>query len=140
MRFLNTWNSISVQLAERFATDPRTPAQFLRSIQLLTAVYWDSINASSAMGEFLLPPPNFVELLTSLGVHSWVPPILPGAQFIMPHSTPPPLGPALAPAPTSSPASDPARVGVVNPLPIPDIQTAMAGRQFSASYPFEEWD
>jgi len=27
-RFLNMWNSISVQLAELFATDPRKPAQF----------------------------------------------------------------------------------------------------------------
>jgi len=136
-RFLNMWNSISVQLAERFATDPRKPAQFLRSIQLLTAVYWESINAMSAMETLVLPPPNFGELLTSLRVHSWVLPVLPGAQFIMPHCTPPHLGPALAPVtparapvPAASPASDPARVGVVNPLPIPEIQTDMAGRNF----------
>ena len=43
--FLNLWNSVSIQQAELFATDPRTPAQFLRSIQLRTTVYWQFINA-----------------------------------------------------------------------------------------------
>ena len=78
--FLTIWNSISIQIAELFATDARKPAQFLRSIQLLTAVYWQSINATSAMEARVLPPPNFVELLTSLRVQSWIPPALPGAH------------------------------------------------------------
>jgi len=52
----------------------------------------------------------------------------------MPRSTPPPVGPdpapapPPAPAPAASPASVPAQVSVVNPSPMPDEQTAMAGR------------
>ena len=38
--------------------------------------------------------------------------------------------PALTPALAQSPAAGPAHVSVVNPSPIPEVQGAMAGRNF----------
>jgi len=140
--FLNLWNSISVQLAELFATDPRKPAQFLRSIQLRTAVYWQSLNALSPMEARMLPPPNFAELLNSLRIQSWIAPVLPGAPLVNPYNgaspgipapapaSGPASAPAPAPAPTPPPAAPTTRTSVVNPSPIPEVKTAMEGRNF----------
>ena len=138
--FLNLWNSISVQLAELFATDPRKPAQFLRSIQLRTAVYWQSLNALSPMEARMLPPPNFAELLNSLRVQSWIAPVLPGAPTVNPYNGVTPGTPGHAPAPGPAPAPAPPapappagltpRTSVVNPAPIAEVKTAMEGRNF----------
>ena len=114
--FLNIWKSISVQLAELFATNPSMPAQFLHAIQLRTAVYWQSVNSLNAMEARVLPPPDFAELLSSVRIQSWIPPLLPGVPMGSAYSgTPtvapnpaPALGPAPSPAPAVAPVSAPA--------------------------------
>jgi len=57
------------------------PAQFLRSIQLRTAVYWQSINALNAMEARILPPPDFAEPLSSVRIQSWIPPLMPTVEL-----------------------------------------------------------
>jgi len=110
--FLNIWKSISVQLAELFATKPSMPAQFLRSIQLCTAVYWQSVNALNAMEARVLPPPDFAELLSSVRIQSWIPPLLPGAPLASAYSGTPTVAPnpspSLGPAPAAAPPPAPA--------------------------------
>jgi len=131
--FLNLRNSISVQLGETFGNDRNKPAQFLRSVQLLTSVYWQSIDSLNAMEALVHPSPDFLHLLNTLRVQAWIPPVLPGAPFIMPSRTPPPVGPAPAPAPAPAHApalASPARTSVANPSPIAEVQTAMNGRNF----------
>ena len=135
-----------MQLAELFATNPSMPVQFLCSIQLRTAVYWQSVNALKTMEACgVLPPPNFAELINSVRIQSWIPPLLPGAPIGSAYSrTPtvapnpaPALGSALAPAPAVAPAPAPApapatstRTNVINPSPIQEVQAAMTGPNF----------
>ena len=106
--YLNIWKSISVQLAELFATNPSMPAQFLHSIQLCTAVYWQSVNALNAMEACVLPPPDFAELISSVSIQSWIPPMLPGAPlgsaYIGTPTVAPNPAPVLGPAPAAAPS------------------------------------
>jgi len=111
------------------------PAQFLRSIQLRSAVYWQSVNALNAMEARVLPPPDFAELLNSVRIQSWIPPLLPGAPLGSAYSgTPtvaPNLAPALGPAPVPAPAPAAATcTNVIHPSPIPELQAAMTGHNF----------
>jgi len=71
-----------VQLAEMFSTDPSKLAQFLCSIQLRNAVYWQSINALYVMEVHILPTPDFTELLNSVRIKAWIPPLLQGAPLV----------------------------------------------------------
>jgi len=141
--FLNIWKSIGMQLAELFATNPSMLAQFLRPIQLRMAVYWQSVNALNAIKVCVLLSPDFAELLNSVRIQSWIPPLLPGAPIgsayigtptVAPNPAPA-LAPALAPAPatappaTAPPATAP-RTNVINPSPIPEVQATMTGHDF----------
>jgi len=105
--FLNIWKSISMQLAELFATKPSMPAQFLRSIQLHTAVYWQSINALNDMGARVLPPPDFAELLSSVRIKSWIPPLLPVAPLASAYHGTTTVAPNPAPSLGPTPAAEP---------------------------------
>lgn len=120
-------------------------AQFLRSVQLRLGVYFQTIDTMSAPEACLIPPPNLVELLTSIRVQSWVPPIMPQVPALpatvappAAPTLPPVAGPAvspraslpvpLVPAPPAAPAVSHERV--TNPSVHPDIKAAMEGRQF----------
>ena len=92
--FIDTWNAMSLQLAERFDSQPAMPAQFLRSVQLRTAVYWQAISRLTLGTAMLYPAPKYDALLNMLLVQSWVAPTIPGyVPNIMPLPEPaPPLG------------------------------------------------
>jgi len=139
--FLNIWKAISVQLAELFATKLSMPAQFLRSIQLRTAVYWQSVNALNAMEARVLPPPDFAELLSFVRIQSGIPPLLPGAPLASAYSGTPTVAPTPAPSVGPAPAAAPppalapapataACINVINPSLIPEVQATMTGRNF----------
>jgi len=78
--------------------------------------------------------PNFAELLNSVRIQSWIPPLLPGAPLGTPYSSAPTVqpnpAPALAPVTAPAPAAPPSRTSIVNPTLIPEIQAAMAGQNF----------
>lgn len=88
--FLEVWNLVGVKLslAELFSAISAKPAQFLRSGQLLTAVYWQSIAMLPLPQAWIYPAPDFVALLKSFRVQSWVPPLLPGESPSMIPSAP----------------------------------------------------
>ena len=139
--FLVTWKSMHILLAEYFSRDTAKPSQFLRSLQLRVALYWQSLSAADASTALMLTPPNFQELLMSVNLQSWVPPTMPG-QSMLPslqhgRTTNPPAAPAPAPSPSPAPAPAPApgpaaprQVEVRNPRIIPEIASAMQGRTF----------
>ena len=147
--FINTWNGLSLQLAERFNTNPAMPAQFLRSVQLRTSVYWQAISGMNLNEAKLYPAPNYVSLLNSLLIQTWVAPTIPGYVPIVPRDslrhhpginqgTPGAPTPALTPAPAGTGgggggppplAQEPAR-RVDNPLRDPELVAAMVGRNF----------
>ena len=123
--FIDTWNAMSLQLAERFDTQPAMPAQFLRSVQLRTAVYWQAISRLTLGTAMLYPGPKYDALLNMLLVQSWVAPTIPGyVPNIMPLPEPtPPLG---LPAPGGGlgrPAAPGGGGGAPLPPPEPEPET-----------------
>ena len=147
--FINTWNGLSLQLAERFNTNPAMPAQFLRSVQLRTSVYWQAISSLTLNEAKLYPAPNYVNLINSLLIQTWVAPTIPGYVPIVPREGPRPViqgdtgvgsptpaapptpsgGGGPAPAPAPAPAQEPAR-RVDNTQRDPELVAAMEGRTF----------
>ena len=146
--FLEVWNSAGVQLslAELFSANSAKPAQFLRSVQLLTAVYWQSLAMLPIPQARIYPAPDFVALLNSFRVQSWVPPLLPGeSPSVLPSTGGAPSSSGNAPrgstpsggagnnwgAPNSEggSAQEP-RTRVTNSAPNSQIQAAMQGRRF----------
>ena len=147
---INTWNGLALQLSERFNSNPAMPAQFLRSMQLRTSVYWQSISRLSLNDARLLPAPNYVDLLNSLLIQTWTAPIIPGYVPSLPPvsggasggaSLQPAVGglplaasPVPAPAPTPAPAPAPAPAErarrVENSSRDPELVAAMTGRVF----------
>ena len=140
---LKIWNSMHITFAEYFTKDHNRPAQFLRSLQLRVALYWQSIASTSTADALLLPPPNFHELLTSVSLQSWIPPSMPGQTS--PLVVPPQEVPA--PAPANPSPRQPVPTGgtsggagetegaarqyeVRNNHLLPDVATAMQGRNF----------
>ena len=75
--FLLTWRSMHILLAEYFSRDTAKPAQFLRSLQLQVALYWQSLSSADPSSALVLLPPNFQELLMSVNLQSWVSPTMP---------------------------------------------------------------
>ena len=72
-------------------------AQFLRSVQLRLGVYFQSIDTmNAAEQDWLIPPPNLVDLLVSIRVQSWVPSIVPQVPAL-------PLAPVAPPATPATP-------------------------------------
>ena len=137
--FLKSWSSIAIQLSELFKRSPPMAAQFLRSVQLQLGVYFQSVDTMNSAEARLVPPPNFVDLLVSIRVQSWVPPIMPQvpALPIAPVPAAPSAGPPLprvptAAAPPSAQAPAPAVPAerIVNPAVNPEIKAAMEGRTF----------
>ncbi len=76
--FINRWGTMTLQLAERFNSTPAMAAKFLRSLQLRTSVYWQSICGLTLNHAMMHPAPNYIELLNSLLIQTWVPPMIPG--------------------------------------------------------------
>ena len=101
--FLGLCNSTGIQMLELSGIDPARPAQFLKSIQLLTSVYWQSITALSPAQARILPAPDFTQLFNDFCVQSCNAPQLTGVP--MRTQTP---STALWPAPSQPPASGPA--------------------------------
>ena len=143
--FLKIWSSIAIHLSELFKLSPPMAAQFLRSVQLRLGVYFQSIDTMNAAEARLIPPPNLVELLVSIRVQSWVPPIMPQVPTLPPAPVAPPAAPpaagpqprpriplpAVPGAPAPAPAvPDPSRERVANPAVNPEIKAAMEGRHF----------
>ena len=144
--FLKIWSSIAIHLSELFKISPPMAAQFLRSVQLRLGVYFQSIDTMSAAEARLLPPPNLIELLVSIRVQSWVPPIMPQVPTLPPAPVAPPTAPPaagpqprpriLVPAVPGAPAPAPAvpdpspHERVTNPAVNPDIKAAMEGCHF----------
>jgi hypothetical protein len=137
--FLKIWSSIAIHLSELFKRYPPMAAQFLRSVQLQLGVYFQSIDTMNSAEARLIPPPNFVDLLVSIRVQSWVPPIMPQvpALPIVPAPAAPSAGPPLPCVPTAAPPSTPApavpdasREWIANPAVNPEIKAAMEGRTF----------
>ena len=105
------------------------------------------MNAAEAR---LIPPPNHVELLVSIRVQSWVPPIMPqvppalllapvappaapAAPHVGPqlHTRVPPVAPPFVPAgPPATPVPDFSREHITNPAVNPEIKAAKEGRYF----------
>ena len=147
--FLKSWNSVTIHLSELFKLSPPMAAQFLRSVQLRLGVYFQTVDTMSAAEARLVPPPNLVDLLISIRVQSWVPPIMPQVPALpaasapvapvaarpaapLPRASAPGPAPAPAPAPASGASAAPpvSRERVTNPSVHPDIRAAMEGRQF----------
>ena len=99
--FLGLCNSTGIQMLELSGIDPARPAQFLKSIQLLTSVYWQSITALSPAQARILPAPDFTQLFNDFCVQSCNAPQLTGVP--MRTQTP---STALWPAPSQPPASE----------------------------------
>ena len=76
--FINRWGTMTLQLAERFNSTPAMAAKFLRSLQLRTSVYWQSISSLTLNHAMMHPAPNYIELLNSLLIQTWVSPMIPG--------------------------------------------------------------
>ena len=142
-----------ILLAEYFSRDTAKPAQFLHSLQLRVSLYWQSLSSADASSALVLPPPNFQELLMSMNLWSWVPPMMLGqSPSILPGPVPPlgPVGravnpPAPAPAPLPAPAPAPApsaprQVEVCNPRMILEIATAMRGQSFRVRDLFDRFN
>ena len=143
---LKVWKSMHILFAEHFNKDHNRPSQFLRSLQLRVALYWQSIASSSANDALLVPPPNFHELLMSVSLQTWIPPSMPGqtpslGSTLPPGtpSSPPPANPVPRPPATPSGGAggnDGSGDGasrqyeVRNPNLLPDVSSAMQGRNF----------
>lgn len=149
--FIRKWNGITLQLSERFNSTPAMPAQFLRSVQLRTAVYWQAISSLNVNEARLYPAPNYVELLNSLLIQTWVAPSIPGYVPTFQRGTPP-LGtgsptpavvgetpatsggggaPTAGGTPTITPPEDPPQAHRVdNTNRDPELVAAMEGRNF----------
>ena len=101
--FLDLWNSTGLQMSWLFGVDPERRAQFLRSIQLLTSVYCQSITTLILEQARILPVSEFTQLFNDLRIQSWTTPQLPavpiGYQTL--YTTP-------CPAPSQPPAPEPA--------------------------------
>ena len=125
-------------------------AQFLRSVQLRLGVYFQSIDTmNAAEQDWLIPPPNLVDLLVSIRVQSWVPSIVPQVPALPLAPVAPPAAPAAPPVgpqlhthvppviPPFVPAGPPAtsvldisHERITNPAVNPEIKAAKEGRYF----------
>ena len=115
--FLNTWNGMHILLAEYFGRDRAKLAQFLRSIQLQVALYWQALAGATFTKALVIQPPDLLELLMSVSLQSWVPPTITAQDtslsVLMNGSTPSapapaPAGPgSAAPVPPTGPAPAP---------------------------------
>ena len=151
--FLKAWNSMHILLSEYFSRDRAKPAQFLRSLQLRVALYWQAVSSASFADALLIQPPNLLKLLMSVSLQSWVPPTMPGQAPApegligsggRPAGAPPqPSGGVLPPAPSPAPSPSPAPApGAPAPAPAPaqqevrnsnmiqEVANAMRGRSF----------
>ena len=72
-----SWSSLTLQLSERFNLHPAMPAQFLRTIQLHTSVYWQNVSMLTVNQARLTPAPDFTSILNSLLLQAWVAPSVP---------------------------------------------------------------
>ena len=77
-RFIHQWGSMTLQLAEQFNSIPAMASKFLRSLQLRTSIYWQSVTSLPFNQALMHPAPNYVELLNKLLIQDWVPPAVPG--------------------------------------------------------------
>ena len=68
--FLDLLNSTGIQMSELIGIEPARPDQFLRSIQLLTSVYWQYTTTPRPEQERILPAPDFTQLLNVLNFQS----------------------------------------------------------------------
>ena len=145
---LTGWKSMHILFAEYFSVDKARPAQFLRSLQLRVALYWQAMAGSTPSSALILPPPNFQELLMSVSLQTWISPSMPGQVTplighatdgrAMPSHVPAPspapspaLAPSPAPAPGSTGGATPGQQHKVrNSNVLPDIAAAMNGRNF----------
>ena len=142
---LKIWRSMHIMFAEYFNKGQNRPSQFLRSLQLRVALYWQSMSTSSAADALLLPPPNFHELLMSVSLQSWMPPAMLGqttplGSLVPPAApTPPPTNPAprqpAAPGGVSGGSGETTegstrQFEVRNNHLLPDVASAMQGRNF----------
>ena len=145
--FHKSCSSITIHLSELFKLSAPMAAQFLCSVQLRLGVYFQSIDTMNLAEARLIPPPSLVELLVSIRVQSWVPPIMPQVPTLPIDPVPPPTVPAAPSAgpprphgvptavPPSAPAPTPAvpdvsRERIANPAVNPEIKAAMEGRHF----------
>ena len=149
--FIKAWNGMHILLSEYFSRDRAKPAQFLRSLQLRVALYWQAVSSASFADALLIQPPNLLELLMSVSLQSWVPPMMPGqhpsregliGSSGRPSSMPPqpsggvaPPVPGLAPSPSPAPTpgappSAPVQQEVRNNNMVQEVATAMRGRSF----------
>ena len=151
---LTSWKGMHILFAEYFSVDKARPAQFLRSLQLRVALYWQAMAGSTPSSAMIIPPPNFQELLMSVSLQTWIPPSMPGqvaplralsaggsggippnapAMGHVPSPSPAPA-PAPAPAPptgtTTGDGTSPQQHEVRNSGVLPDIASAMNGRSF----------
>ena len=147
---LTSWKSMHILFAEYFNADKARSAQFLRSLQLRVALYWQTMAGATSSNARILAPPNFQELMMSVSLQSWIPPAMPGQVAPLGGLTPgfmsggvqPPVAPAPRPAPSPAPApspptgpaaggaAPPAQHEVRNSNVLPDIAAAMNGRSF----------
>ena len=150
---LTSWKGMHILFAEYFNVDKARPAQFLRSLQLRVALYWQAMAGSTPSNALIIPPPNFQELLMSVSLQTWIPPAMPGQVTplgglgvgglgrALPNT--PPQGqapsPTPAPAPAPGPAPGPSPPGGTGSTPqrevrnngvLPDLAAAMNGRTF----------
>ena len=145
--FIKSWTGMRILLSEYFSGDNAKPAQFLRTIQLRVAMYWQTMSGSDLPTALTQAPPNFHEVLMSVCLQTWVPPSMPGQpQPLLPPTAPanpsPSMGsgslpgapappPVLAPAPAPAPApSGPRQFEIRNERTIPEVVSAMNGRSF----------
>ena len=148
---VTSWRGMHILFAEYFGRDRARPAQFLRSLQLRIAVYWQSMAGALPAAALIMPPPNFTELIMSVSIQSWIPPAMPGQVpslgGLTPGSLPgipsssPPSNPSPSAPPPSTPAGGPTggntdgsqpphQFEVRNPNMLPEITAAMEGRVF----------
>ena len=69
--FISTWNGLSIQLSEQFNSNTTMSAQFLRSLQLRTSVYWQSISTLTLNEARIFQVMDFVEFLTYFLIQTW---------------------------------------------------------------------
>ena len=138
--FLDMWNSTGIHMSELFGIYPVQPAHFLRSIQLLTSVYWKYITTLSPAQALILLGPDFTQLINAFRIQYWTIPQLPGSPMgAHTTSTAPWPAPSYPPAPGTSLGPSPGlginppRRRMENLSPVADIKTAMEGRTFHLS-------
>ena len=76
--FLTMWDRMRGPMSEYFSVDPAKPAQYLRSLQFSTSVYWETFATLDHNLALLHSAPNLMELIQSVRTQTWVAPSLPG--------------------------------------------------------------